>query len=283
MRIKSLFSRVFRHPHSSFTTENELFQECQLLKAQMQTDNRQLKKLNEARDQIMAIVKQFSQSFQESSRIESERDRHAAFTLLVCRTRTEYSKVKKCHSCIPKSIPPLSSEPLSRSTLLNGISASDQYSQEELQKGLEDQQSILNDITAVINKIKRNCNSVEVELNRKRLLLETERKRIFHSLIFSWERQRIIHDSCSKEVDLPPPYENVPAYELDSDEELDNCPLQFLKRNSILDLRLAYQSQERPKRQRPSIPLIELIDQIRSNSLDLARPVQKPRQPSLQL
>jgi hypothetical protein len=283
MRIKHLFHRVFRHPNSSFCTESELFQECQLLKAQLQVENRLLKKVNDAREQVMAIVKSFSQSFQESSYIESERDRHAAFTLLVCKTRTEYSKVKKCHSCIPKLIPPCTAEPhLDPSMpMLDGISPSDQYSQEELQKSIDDQQMILNDITAVINKIKRNSNSIELELNHKRHMLETERKRIFHSLIFSWERQRVFHDSASKDVDLPPPYEAVPAYELDSDEELDNCPLQYLKRHSVIDLgnldtslnehvaeSEALENSTR-SRKKPCVPLIELIDKIRSNSVDL--------------
>jgi uncharacterized short protein YbdD (DUF466 family) len=296
MRIKALFHRVFRHPNSSFHTEEELFQECQMLKAQIQTDNKQLRRLTDARDQIMGIVRAFSQSFVEISQVESEKDRHSAFTLLVCRARVDYSKVKKCHSCIPKEIPPLAkSETASATLILDGITSENQYSQEELAKAIEDQQLILSDINSEMNKIKRNCNSLETELARKKLFLEQERRRIFHSLIFSWERQRVSLEGSSKEQDLPPPYEEVPAYELDSDEELENCPLQFLKRSSVIDLRnpssnrksesgrdsMAHINQRRPKR--TSVPLIDLIDRIRSTSLDIPRLPRASRNSSLPL
>jgi predicted nucleic acid-binding Zn-ribbon protein len=296
MRIKALFHRVFRHPNSSFHTEEELFQDCQMLKAQIQTDNKQLRKLMNARDQIMTIVRAFSQSFIEISQVESEKDRHSAFTLLVCRTRVDYAKVKKCHSCIPKEIPPVSKPSTANATpYLKWITLENQFSQEELAKAIEDQQMILTAINSEMNKIKRNCNSLESELARKKLHLEHERRRIFHSLIFSWERQRVSLEGSAKEPDLPPPYEEVPAYELDSDEELENCPLQFLKRSSVLDLRNPSSSlksgsgrdsqsrfrQKRPKR--TSVPLIELIDRIRSTSIDIPTSTRATHNSSLPL
>lgn len=293
LRIKTLFNRVFRQSNSAFTIESQLHEKRKTHKAELNAKRKQLKRIEDSRDEIAQIIRKFSQSLQEIfAQKGSEKDKKASYILLVCQSRMEYAKVRKPHACIPSEFPPITAS--GGKVILDEISIEDPFSEQDLRESLAAQQGIVLDLAVVINLLKSEITDLESQVLTKKVELDQERRRIFHGLILHWDRLRVYGDSAT-DPDLPPPYDDAPKYEDDSETDADDVPLNLIKLNSTLGIRepcISYQDyqrqlkggkriQENPsaeiasqesstsrRKRRFSVPLIDMIDTLRESNIN---------------